>query len=110
MGNPLGFALKNLGGCGRVSGSIGPAVLIAACTAPAAASISVSKPNSRVIREAWLILDDVISAKPEIRPSRRSSGEVNAGAIVSALAPGRKASTVIVGRSSKGNDAIGSDL
>ena len=56
------------------------------------------------------MLDDVISVKPEMRPSWRSSGEVNAGAIVSGACPRKNESTEIVGRSSNGNEAIGSSL
>ena len=56
-----------------------------------------------------MLVDD-ISFKPEMRPSWRSSGDVSAGAIVSALAPGRDAWTEMVGRSSNGNEAIGSIL
>src|SRR5690348_9316495 len=54
-----------------------------------------------------MLLLDVISVMPAIRPKLRSSGVVTAEAIVSGLAPGRLALTLSVGYSICGNGATG---
>ena len=53
-------------------------------------------------------LVDVISVTPAMRPKRRSSGVATEDAIVSGLAPGSAALTLIVGKSTRGSGATGS--
>src|SRR5438128_11485861 len=53
------------------------------------------------------LLVDVISLMPAMRPNCRSSGVATDDAIVSGLAPGSRASTLIVGNSTCGNGATG---
>ena len=57
--------------------------------------------------EPWL-LRLVISLTPAMAPSARSSGVATVDAIVSGLAPGRLASTVITGKSICGSGETGS--
>ncbi len=52
-------------------------------------------------------LVEVISVTPGISPRRRSSGAAMEFAIVSGAAPGRVASTMMVGMSTLGRGAIG---
>ena len=54
-------------------------------------------------------LVEVIWVTPEIWPNRRSSGEATVAAMVSALAPGNDADTWIVGKSTCGSGATGSN-
>src|SRR5215813_9537892 len=60
-----------------------------------------------VICEFPVLLFDVISVIPAIRPKLRSRGVVTAEAIVSGLAPGRFALTLSVGYSTWGSGATG---
>ena len=53
-------------------------------------------------------LDEVISVTPAMRPNCRSSGVATDDAIVSGLAPGRPAETLMVGNSTSGSGATGS--
>src|SRR3954452_9255156 len=55
-----------------------------------------------------VVLVDVISFTPAMRPSRRSSGVATLDAMVSGLAPGRDADTAMVGESTLGSGAPGS--
>src|SRR5262249_40608977 len=52
-------------------------------------------------------LDEVIWVMPAIRPNWRSRGVATAEAIVSGLAPGRLAPTLMVGKSTCGSGATG---
>ena len=54
------------------------------------------------------MLVEVISVTPAMRPNWRSSGVATADAIVSGLAPGKPAETVIVGKSTCGSGETGS--
>src|SRR6185437_2885338 len=70
---------------------------IAACTSCAAASMFRSRVNcSTMLVEPWLLLD-VITSIPAIVENCFSSGVATAEAIVSGLAPGSAALTLIVG-------------
>ena len=55
-------------------------------------------------------LVDVISVTPAMRPNWRSSGVATDEAIVSGLAPGRPAPTLIVGNSTCGRGETGRNL
>ena len=63
--------------------------------------------NCSVTRVEDSELDEVISLTPAIVPSARSSGVATVAAIVSGLAPGRLAVTVMTGNSTCGNGATG---
>ena len=90
-------------------GNVEPAALIADCTSWAAASISRVNVNCSVIRLNPNDDDDVIVASDGICPNVRSSGAVTRLAIVSGLAPGSWVVTWMVGKSTCGNEEIGSD-
>ena len=67
------------------------------------------------LRSNWIVidvvpkpLDDVISVTPAICPNCRSSGVATEDAMISALAPGKPASTEIVGKSTCGSGDTGS--
>ena len=79
--------------CGRVRSVFE----IAACTSWAAASIVRSRLNWMVIDVEPRVLVDVMLSIPAIVENCCSSGVATAAAIVSGLAPGRLALTVIVG-------------
>ena len=81
---------------------------MAAWTSRAAASTSRSRSNWRVRLVEPSELTEVISDSPAMRPKRRSSGVATAEAIVSGLAPGRPAETLMVGKSTRGKGATGS--
>src|SRR5437016_9119152 len=99
---PAGFTLRQLGFVGRFAGNCPRAALIAACTSRAAESTLRSRSNCIVILDPPVLLNDVISVIPAIRPKLLSSGAVTADAIVSGAAPGRLANTLIVGYSTCG--------
>ena len=65
------------------------------------------KSNCKVMRVVPFELEEVISFTPAIRPSARSSGVATVAAIVSGLAPGTRAETEMVGKSTCGNGATG---
>src|SRR3569833_1092039 len=80
---------------------------IIACTSCAAASMLRSRLN-------WIVMpvdpspdDDVMLSMPAIVENCFSSGVATADAIVSGLAPGRLALTVIVGKSTVGKSLTG---
>ena len=77
-------------------------------TSRAAPLMSRARSNCSAIVEAPRKLTDVISVIPAMRPNWRSSGVATADAIVSGLAPGRPATTEIVGKSTCGRGATGS--
>src|ERR1700716_1188223 len=66
-----------------------------------------SRSNCRVIEVDPRVLVEVISLMPAMRPNRRSSGVATAEAIVSGLAPGRPALTLMVGKSTRGGGPTG---
>ncbi len=82
--------------------------MIAAWTAPAAASMFLSNWNWTVSSVPPVALNERISTTPGMMPICRSSGCASADAMVSALAPGSPAHSAIVGRSTDGIAAIGS--
>src|ERR1700753_3850228 len=53
-------------------------------------------------------LDEVICVTPAMRPNWRSSGVATEEAMISGLAPGSCAATVMVAKSTCGNEATGS--
>src|SRR5262249_52286363 len=94
---------------GRFGGNCPRAALIAACTSRDAALISRSRSNCIVMTVAPSELAELISVMPAIRPNCRSSGVATADAIVSGLAPGNAAFTMIVGNSTCGSGDTGSN-
>src|ERR1700756_2153282 len=107
MGESAGFTFRQFGFCGRLDGSCPRAALIAACTSRAAASIFRFRSNCSVMLVPPSELDDVISLTPAIRPNCRSSGAATDEAIVSGLAPGKPADTLIEGKSTCGRGETG---
>src|SRR5271157_5759735 len=65
------------------------------------------KSNCSVTPEDPRLLDEVISVTDAMRPNWRSSGVATDEAMVSGLAPGRPAPTLMVGRSTCGSGATG---
>src|ERR1700735_2886730 len=57
-----------------------------------------------------MLLEDVISVTPAIRPNCRSSGVATDEAMISGLAPGKLAPTETVGKSTCGSAATGNSL
>ena len=81
---------------------------MAACTSWAAASMSRSRLNCKVMLELPKELIEVISDSPLIWPNCRSSGVVTEETITSGPAPGYWAVTWMVGKSTGGKAEIGS--
>src|ERR1051326_6319620 len=108
IGASAGLTLRQFGFDGRFAGSSPRAALMAACTSRAAASMSRSRSNCRVMLVEPEELFDVICVTPAMRPNCRSSGVATAEAIVSGFAPGRLAETETVGNSTCGSGATGS--
>ena len=82
---------------------------MADCTSSAAPSIERSRLNCSVICVRPSELDEVIESIPAIVDSCCSSGVATDEAIVSGLAPGRFAPTVMVGKSTLGRSLTGSE-
>jgi len=80
---------------------------MAACTSRAAASMSRLRSNCSVMLVLPRPLDEVISVTPAMRPNCRSSGVATDEAIVSGLAPGSPALTLMVGNSTWGRGETG---
>ena len=90
-------------------GSSESVAAIAVWTSCAAASMSRSRENCSVMLvEPWLLVE-FIESIPAMPENCRSSGVATAAAIVSGLAPGRLALTWIVGKSTFGRSATGSE-
>ena len=83
--------------------------LIAACTSCAAASTLRSSVNCSVTCVLPKVLDDVMLSMPAIVENCFSSGVATDAAIVSGLAPGNDALTVIVGKSTFGKSLTGNE-
>ncbi len=82
--------------------------LMAACTSRAAPSMSRDRSNCSWIW-VWPVCDrEVSSDTPARRPRRFSRGVATLVAMVSGLAPGRRAETWIAGRSNCGRGDTGS--
>src|SRR3954469_21870207 len=107
MGASAGFTLRYDGLLGKFAGSWPRAALMAAWTSRAAPSMSRLRSNCRTILVLPCPLEDVISVMPAIRPNCRSRGVATEDAIVSGLAPGRPAETLMVGNSTSGSGATG---
>ena len=84
-------------------GSSGRASLMAACTSRAAALMSRSRSNTRMMRVLPWLLRLVISLMPAMPPSARSRGVATVEAMICGLAPGRLACTVMAGKSMFGS-------
>src|SRR3954451_10260019 len=97
IGLSEGFDLRRLGGFGMPGGSCGSAAEIACCTSCAAASMLRLRLNCSVIDVEPCELDELIESMPAIPENCRSSGVATDAAMVSGLAPGRPALTLIVG-------------
>src|SRR5699024_1779013 len=80
---------------------------MAACTSRAALLISRSSSNMSEMRVDPSELRDVICDNPEMAPNDCSSGVATLEAMVSGLAPGKLADTVIMGKSICGSGATG---
>src|SRR6266542_2262493 len=110
MGASAGLTLRYRGLLGKLGGSWPRAALIAAWTSRAAASMLRCK-------SGWIVRFvepsdevEVISVIPAMRPNWRSSGGATAEAMVSGLAPGSPAETLIVGNSTCGRGETGRNL
>ncbi len=110
IGASAGLTFRYEGLFGRLAGSCPRAALIAACTSRAAASMLRERSNWIVMFVDPRELVEVISLTPAIRPNCRSSGVATEDAIVSGLAPGRPAETLIVGNSTCGSGETGRNL
>ena len=80
---------------------------MAAWTSRAAASMLRLRSNCIVMLVEPSELVEVISVTPAMRPNWRSSGVATDDAIVSGLAPGRPAWTLMVGNSTCGRGETG---
>src|SRR5271170_7503208 len=83
---------------------------MAASTSRAAALMSRFNSNCSVTCVPPSELVDVISVTAAMRPNWRSSGVATEDAMVSGLAPGRLACTLMVGKSTCGSGETGSKL
>src|SRR5438445_6860090 len=103
-----GFTLRKLGGTVISIGSLRAATVSAVCTSSAAPSMLRLRSNCTVI-EDWPSEEvDTIELMPAMVASWRSIGEATEDAIVSALAPGKVAVMLMVGKSTAGSAATGS--
>src|SRR6202040_3758592 len=108
IGNSAGFTLGKLGGMVISMGSLRAATVSAVCTSSAAPSMLRVNSNCTVIDD-WPSEDvDTIEVMPAMVASWRSIGAATEAAMVSALAPGRVAVMLMVGKSTAGRAATGS--
>src|SRR6478735_95738 len=110
MARSAGFTFLYVGGLGRSFGRRPLAALIAVCTSVAAPSIARLRSNCRVIEVLPSPLVEFIEARPGMAANCCSSGVATEEAIVSGLAPGRVAETVMVGKSTLGRADTGRRL
>src|SRR3990170_8519627 len=99
IGQSPGLTLRKLGGVVISTGNRRAAVDRAVCTSSAAPSMSRLRSNWTVI---WVLPsddDDVIEEMPAMVDNCRSIGEATEAAMVSGLAPGKVADTLMVGKS-----------
>jgi len=75
---------------------------VAEFTSTAAAAMFRSRENWMLMVVAPWELEELIESMPEIEENYFSSGVATVAAIVSGLAPGRNAVTLIVGKSTSG--------
>src|SRR5947209_18411619 len=97
IGLSAGFTFRRLGGVGMPGGSCGRAAEIAVCTSWAAASMLRLRLNCRVIEVEPCEFVELIESMPAIPENCLSRGVATDAAIVSGLAPGKLALTLIVG-------------
>ena len=83
---------------------------MAACTSRAAPSMFAAQVELQRDACPPSELDEVISVMPAMWPSCRSSGVATEAAMICALAPGRLALTLMVGKSTCGSGATGSTI
>ena len=88
-------------------GSVDLAALMAACTSRAAPLMSRSSSNCKMTLLDPCELLEVISVMPAMRPSALSRGVATVVAMISGLAPGRRARTTTTGKSISGRGATG---
>ncbi len=110
IGESAGFTSLYDGFAGRFAGRYERAALIPASTSRAAPLISRLRSNCIVTLVVPSELDDVISVMPAICANCRSSGVATDDAIMSGLAPGSPAATLIVGKSTCGSGDTGSTI
>src|ERR1700722_18388569 len=110
MGASAGFTFRYVGLLGRLVGRYPRAALMAASTSRAAALMSRFNSNCSVMPVPPNVLVEVISVIAAIRPNWRSRGVATDDAMVSGLAPGRFACTLMVGKSTCGKGDTGSKL
>src|ERR1043166_2396655 len=91
-----GLTFLYVGGLGKFLGRSPPAALIAVCTSWAAASIFRFRTNCSVIEVEPRPLVEVIWLKPGMAANCCSSGVATEEAMVSGLAPGSCALTLMV--------------
>ena len=101
------MTFRYVGGVGMFGGSCRPAAAIAAWTSWAAASRLRERLNCSVMEVEPSAELEVIESRPAIVENCRSSGVATEAAIVSGEAPGRPASTRMVGKSTLGKSEIG---
>ena len=95
IGESAGLTFRYVGLLGMLAGRFARAALMAACTSRAAPSMFRVKSNCIVIEVEPRSLAEVISVTPAMWPSCRSSGAATEDAMISGLAPGSEAPTVI---------------
>ena len=83
---------------------------MAACTSRAAPSMLRLRSNCRVTLVLPSELEEVISVMPAMWLNWRSSGVATEAAMICALAPGRLALTLMVGKSTCGSGETGSTV
>ena len=108
MACSAGLTFRKEGGAGMSVGRSRCACEMAACTSCAAASIFRARSNWIVTRVVPSELVEVIDSIPAMVENSFSSGVATEEAMVSGLAPGRLAETVIVGKSTFGRSLTGS--
>src|ERR1051325_275038 len=97
IGLSEGFDLRRLGGVGLAGGHCGKAPSIAVWTACAAASMLRLRLNCKVIEVEPCEFVELIESIPAMPENCLSSGVATDAAMVSGLAPGRLALTLMVG-------------
>jgi len=108
MGESAGFTLRKEGGVGMSAGNLRWAAAMADWTSWAAASMSRSRENCRVMVLAPWALVEVMESRPAMVENWPSRGVATAAAMVSGAAPGREAETEMVGKSTLGSSETGS--
>ena len=107
IGASAGLTLRNDGGLGSPGGSLRCAAAMADWTSCAAASMSRSSENCRVMLVAPCELVELSESSPAIVENCPSSGVATVAAMVSGDAPGRLAETEMVGKSTLGSSETG---